>query len=422
MSARVNVTRRKVLGAVGATALTAAIPVGRARAQQNAVKIGMSMPQTGSLGAGGQAALLALRMWVDDVNQKGGLLGRKVDFIVYDDQTNPANVPGIYTKLLDVDKVDLLIAPYGTVPTAPIMPMVKQRGLLLMGNFSFQVNAKVQHDMWFNNAPWNDASSWSDGFFAAGKKAGAKTAAVLAADNDFAQNLANGARALAQKGGIKLVYDQNYPPTTTDFSSLIRAIRAAKPEMVFVMSYPNDSVAIIRAVNEIGVGSQVQIFGGGMVGLQFTPIMSSLGGLLNGVTNYNSYVPGMKYPGIEDFLKRYAAKAAEAKVDPLGFYLPPFNYAIGQILEQAVAATKTLDQKKLAGWLHANEVKTIVGPIRWGKDGEWAQARVVQAQFRGVKDKDIEQFRQPGRQVVVYPEDYKTGDVITPFEKARSAK
>jgi branched-chain amino acid transport system substrate-binding protein len=188
------------------------------------------------------------------------------------------------------------------------------------------------------------------------------------------------------------------------------------------MSYPNDSVAIVRAVNEIGVGSQVQLFGGGMVGLQFTPIMSSLGSLLNGITNYNSYLPGMKYPGIEDFLARYAKRAAEAKVDPLGFYLPPFNYAIGQILEQAVGATKSLDQKTLAGWLHKNEVKTVVGPIRWDKDGEWAKPRVVQAQFRGIVDKDIEQFRKPGKQVVIYPADYKTGDVVAPFEKARQAK
>ena len=417
-----NFSRRKVIGVAGAAALTAALPGRRAFAQAGAVKIGMSMPQTGSLGAGGQAALLALRMWVDDVNQKGGLLGRKVEFTVYDDQTNPANTPGIYTKLLDVDKVDLLIAPYGTVPTAPIMPLVKQRGKLLMGNFSFQVNAKVQHEMWFNNSPWNDASSWSDGFFEAGKRAGAKTVAVLAADNDFAQNLANGARELAKKANIKSVYDQNYPPSTTDFSSLVRGIRAAKPEIVFVMSYPNDSVAIVRAVNEIGVGSQVQLFGGGMVGLQFTPIMSSLGSLLNGITNYNSYVPGMKYPGIEDFLARYAKKAVEAKVDPLGFYLPPFNYAIGQILEQAVNATKSIDDKKLAGWLHANEVHTIVGAIRWGKDGEWAKARVVQAQFRGVVDKDVEQFRQPSKQVVIYPGDYKTGELVTPFEKARGGK
>jgi branched-chain amino acid transport system substrate-binding protein len=192
--------------------------------------------------------------------------------------------------------------------------------------------------------------------------------------------------------------------------------------MVFVMSYPNDSVAIVRAVNEIGIGSGVKIFGGGMVGLQFTPIMQNLGSLLNGITNYNSYVPGMKYPGIEDFLARYAKRAVEAKVDPLGFYLPPFNSAIGQILEQATAATKSLDHKKLAGWLHANEVKTVVGPIRWDKHGEWANPRVVQAQFRGVVDKDVEQFRKPGKQVVIYPDDYKTGDVIAPFEKARKAK
>src|SRR5262245_5562162 len=414
-------SRRKVLKAGAALAAASALP-GRGFAQAGPVRIGMSMPQTGSLGAGGQAALVALRLWVDDVNQRGGLLNRKVELIAYDDQTNPANVPGIYTKLLDVDKVDLLIAPYGTVPTAPIMPMVKQRNLLLMGNFSFQVNAKVQHDMWFNNSPWNDASSWSDGFMKAGVGAGAKSIAVLAADQEFAQNLANGARELAKKANMKSVYDQNYPPTTTDFSSLVRGIRAAKPDMVFVMSYPNDSVAIVRSVNEIGVGSQVLMFGGGMVGLQFTPIMSSLGSLLNGITNYNSYVPGMKYPGVEDFLARYAKRAAEAKVDPLGFYLPPFNYAIGQMIEQAVNGTKSIDQKKMAEYLRANEMKTIVGPIRFDRTGEWANPRVVQAQFRGVVDKDIEQFRKPGKQVVIYPDDYKTGDVIAPFDKAREAK
>jgi branched-chain amino acid transport system substrate-binding protein len=414
-------SRRNALKVGAALAATTALPR-FAIGQSGPIKIGMSMPQTGTLGAGGQAALLALRMWVEDVNKRGGLLKRQVELTAYDDQTNPANVPGIYTKLLDVDKVDLLIAPYGTVPTAPIMPLVKERKKLLMGNFSFQVNAKVQHDMWFNNSPWNDASSWSDGFFKAGTKAGAKTVAILAADNDFAQNLANGARALAKKGGIKAVYDQNYPPTTTDFSSLIRAIRAAKPEMVFVMSYPNDSVAIVRAVNEIGLGPQVQIFGGGMVGLQFTPIMSSLGSLLNGVMNYNSYVPGIKYPGIEDFLKRYSARAKDAKVDPLGFYLPPFNYAIGQMLEQAVNGANSIEDAKIAAYLRKSEMRTIVGPIRFGKDGEWAQARVVQAQFRGIADKDVEQFRQTGKQIVVYPDAYKTGDVITPFDKARKAK
>jgi len=418
-------SRRKVLKAGAALAATAAASTTFPRfaiGQSGPIKIGMSMPQTGSLGAGGQAALLALNMWVEDVNAKGGLLGRKVELIAYDDQTNPALTPAIYTKLLDVDKVDLLIAPYGTVPTAPIMPLVKQRDLLLMGNFSFQANHTVKHDKWFNNAPWNNASSWSDGFFAIGQKQGAKTVAFLAADNEFAQNLANGARELAKKAGLQTVYNQNYPPTTTDFSSLIRGVRAAKPDMVFVMSYPNDSVAIVRAVNEIGVGDSVKLFGGGMVGLQFTPIMTNLGSSLNGIVNYNSYVPGIKYPGIEEFLQRYSKRAVDAKVDPLGFYLPPFNYAIGQMLEQAINATKSLDHKKLADYLHKNEMKTMVGPIRYGPDGEWASPRVVQAQFRGVADKNMEQFRQTDKQVVLYPDAYKTGDVVAPFEKARGGK
>src|SRR5438874_12096382 len=166
-----NFTRRKVISVAGAAAVTAALPGKVAFAQAGPVKIGMSMPQTGSLGAGGKAELVAIRMWVDDVNQKGGLLGRKVELIAYDDQTNPALTPGIYTKLLDVDKVDLLFAPYGSVPTAPIMPLVKQRGLLLMGTFSFQVNHTVKHDMWFNNSPAADAQSWFEGFFEQGQKA-----------------------------------------------------------------------------------------------------------------------------------------------------------------------------------------------------------------------------------------------------------
>jgi len=143
---------------------------------------------------------------------------------------------------------------------------VKQRNLLLMGNFSFGVN-KVHHEMYFNNAPWNDAASWSEGFFKLGQGAGAKTVAFLAADQEFAQNLAVGAKEVAQRIGLKTVYEQNYPPATVDFSSMIRAIRAAKPDIVFVMSYPNDSAAIVRAVNEIGVGDSVKLFGGGMVGL-----------------------------------------------------------------------------------------------------------------------------------------------------------
>jgi branched-chain amino acid transport system substrate-binding protein len=331
-------------------------------------------------------------------------------------------VPGIYTKLLDVDKVDLLIAPYGTNVTAPIMPLVKQRDLLLMGNFSFDANEKIRHDKWFNNAPWGGgALAWGGPFLDAAEKLGAKSIAIMAADAEFAQNLCTGARAIAKAKGFTLVYDQNYPPNSVDFSSIIRAVRAAKPDAVFICSYPPESVAIVRAVNELGVGPTVKMIGGGMVGLQFTPNMEALGPLLNGFVNYNSWVPEktMDNPQVRDFLKRYEARAKQEKVDLLGFYLAPFNYAIGQMLEQAIAATKSMDHKALAAYIRKNEMKTMVGNIRYDAVGEWATPRVPMAQFRGIKAKDVDQFRQAGKQVIIGPAALKTGDVVAPFDTAR---
>ena len=402
--------------------LTALAALSFAAAAQQPIKIGMSMPQTGGLGAGGKSALIALQMWVEDVNARGGLLGRKVQFISYDDQTNASLVPGIYTKLLDIDKVDLLIAPYGTNVTAPIMPLVKQRDLLLMGNFSFDVNAQIRHDKWFNNAPWGaGALAWGGTFLDAGRKMGGKTIAIFAADAEFAQNLCNGGRNLVKAMGLQTVYDQNYPPNLVDFSSIIRAVRAAKPDIVFICSYPPESVAIVRAVNELGVGPTVKLIGGGMVGLQFEANMTALGPLLNGFVNYNSYVPEktMDNPAIRNFLKRYEVRAKQEKVDLLGFYLPPFNYAIGQMLEQAITATKSLDQKTLAAYIRNNEMKTMVGNIRFDAVGEWATPRVPMAQFRGIKAKDVDQFRLTGKQVIIGPAALKSGELI-PFDKARN--
>jgi branched-chain amino acid transport system substrate-binding protein len=381
----------------------------------------MSMAQTGGLAGGGKASLLGIEIWRDDVNAKGGLLGRKVELVVYDDKSSASETPAIYSKLLDVDKVDLLFAPYATVPTAPIMPLVKQRGMLLMGNFSFQVNGKINHDMWFNNAPWGPADSWAASFLGLGQKAGGKTVALLSADQEFAQNLIVTARDVAKRLNMNVVYDQAYPPNTVEFSSILRALKAAKPDIVYVASYPPDSAGILRAINEIGIGDNVKLFGGGMVGLQFGAVMENMGSLLNGVVNYNTWLPeqSMYFDGTKAFFDTYTKRAIEAKVDPLGYYLAPFGYASGQLIEAAIKAVGSLDQKALAKYLHENETKTIVGPIAFSADGERKETATLQAQFRGVVDKNIEQFRTPGKQVILFPDKLKSGDIVTPFEAAR---
>jgi branched-chain amino acid transport system substrate-binding protein len=411
--------RRTLLG--GAIAVAVVGPASRLVAQQAPIKIGMTMAQTGGLAGGGKASLLGIEIWRDDVNARGGLLGRKVELVVYDDKSSASETPAIYSKLIDVDKVDLLFAPYATVPTAPIMPLVKQRGMLLIGNFSFQVNSKVGHDMWFNNAPWGPADSWASAFLDLGQKAGGKTVALLTADQEFAQNLALTARGVAKKRDLPIVFDQAYPPNTVEFSGIVRALNAAKPDIVYVSSYPPDSAGILRAVNEIGIGDDVKIFGGGMVGLQFGPVMENLGSLLNGVVNFNTWLPepSMYYDGTKDFFDTYTKRAVEAKVDPLGYYLAPFGYASGQLVEQAIKSTGSLDQKAIAKYLRDNEIKTIVGPIAFSADGERKETATLMAQFRSVADKNIAQFRTPGKQVILFPDKLKSGDLISPFEAAR---
>src|SRR6201995_3169191 len=330
--------RRTLLGAALTVAGLAIIPA--ASGQQPPIKIGMSMAQTGGLAGGGKASLLGTEIWRDDINARGGLLGRKVGLVVYDDNSSAAGTPAIYSKLIDVDKVDLLFSPYATVPTAPIMPLVKQRGMVLIGNFSFQVNSKIGHDMWFNVAPWGPADSWASAFLDIGQKAGGKSVALLTADQEFAQNLATTAREVATKRGMPIVFDQAYPPNTVEFSGIIRALKAAKPDIVYVASYPPDSAGILRAINEIGIGDNVKLFGGGMVGLQFGAVMESLGSLVNGVVNFNTWLPepSMYYDGTKAFFDTYTKRAIEAKVDPLGYYLAPFGYAEGQLFEAAVQA------------------------------------------------------------------------------------
>jgi branched-chain amino acid transport system substrate-binding protein len=150
-------------------------------------------------------------------------------------------------------------------------------------------------------------------------------------------------------------------------------------------------------------------------------VMENMGSLLNGVVNYNTWLPekSMYFEGTKEFFDKYTKRAVEAKVDPLGYYLAPFGYASGQMIEQAVKAVGSLDQKALAKYLRENTHKTIVGPIAFSPDGERKETAVLQAQFRGVVDKNIEQFRSSGKQVILFPENLKSGELVAPFEAAR---
>jgi branched-chain amino acid transport system substrate-binding protein len=389
------------------------------------ITIGFGMALTGGLAPNGKAALLAMQIWEQEINTKGGLLGRPVKLVYYDDQSNPATVPGIYTKLLDVDHVDLVVSGYATNMVAPAMPVVMAHNRTFLSLLGLAVNTEFHYPKYFSITPTggpDPKQSFAKGFFetAMAQNPKPQTIALVGADAEFPRNALDGARQLVKQTGLKVVYDKTYPPTTADYTPIIRAIAATNPDLVLVCSYPPDTVGMIRAANEVGL--KAKLFGGGMVGLQSTAIKTQLGPLLNGIVDYDFWLPwsGLANPEALAFLKTYQEKAPSAGVDTLGYYLPPFGYAYMQVLQQAVEGVGSLDQDKLADYLRTHTFKTAVGDIKFGPDGEWDQARVMEVQFRGVTNNDVKQFTDPKTEVILWPPSLKTGEVVYPYTDAKT--
>jgi branched-chain amino acid transport system substrate-binding protein len=413
-------TLRALGGAIAAAAVLWLAP--QPAAAQD-LKIGYSMAMTGTLGPNGKSALLAQKIWEEDVNGKGGLLGRPVKLVYYDDQSNPSTVPGIYTKLMDVDKVDLVLGGYATAMLAPAMPIMMQRKKLFIGMLGLGVNTEFNYPNFFMMMPSgpDPKPAFTKDIFEIAQKQSPKptTVAIVAADQEFSRNASDGARDNAKKYGFKVVYDKTYPPSTQDFAPIVRAIAATNPDILIICSYPGDSVGMVRSINEIGF--KAKIMGGPMVGLQNTSIKALLGPQLNGFVAYDFWlpVPKMDFPGVADLIKKYQARAAAEGVDPLGYYMAPEAYAQLQILEQAVKATKSLEDQKLADYIRGNTFTTVLGDVKFGKWGEWADSRVLLVQFRGIKSNDPMQFKGIDTQAVVSPPEYASGELIYPYEKAR---
>jgi len=408
------------LRAIGLALIIGFAPIAGASAQ-SPIRIGLSLALTGAGAAPSKVINTALEMWRDDVNAKGGLLGRPLELVIYDDQSAPANVPNIYTKLIQVDKVDLLLGPYGTNFVAPAMPTIIQNNKMTISFTAIGINVQFRYPKYFSMVSVGPEgnNAFSIGFFdlAAAQTPKPETVAILAADAEFAQSAAHGAREEIKKHGFKVVYDKSYPPSTTDFAPVVRAVRATNPDIVYVGAYPPDNVGIIRSANEIGLSPKMM--GGAMIGMLVTPIKVQLGPVANGLIVGENFAAALapKIPGSADFLKRYAEKAAQ--IDPLGFAWGPFAYSAGQTLAQAVTATKSLDHDTLAAYMHNASFKTVSGDFSFGKDGEWAKSRMVWTQVQNAQPNNLDQFRDGKAQPIVWPPDARTGTLIYPYEKAR---
>jgi branched-chain amino acid transport system substrate-binding protein len=407
--------------AAGAFALSGAAP---ANAQSGEpIKIGFGMALSGPLAGFGKQALLGMKIWEEETNAKGGLLGRPVKLVYYDDQSTPSTVPGIYTKLLDVDKVDLVVSGYATNMVAPAIPVVMQKKKTFVSLFALDANGEFKYPQYFSVLPSGPTpkASFTDGVFQIAQAQNPKptTIALAAEDAEFSRNACEGARENAKKYNLKITYDKSYPPNTTDYTPIVRALQASNADVVIICSYPLSSVGIVLAMNEVNY--KPKLCCGAMVGLQGIAIKSKLGSKLNGIVNYETWVPSdkMMVPAA-DFFKKYQARASAEGADPLGYYLGGWGYAYISVLGQAVTGAKSIKDDAVADYLRKNEFKTIMGNWKYGPNGEWTKSGMLQVQYHDIKDGDgLDVWKGMSYQTVLTPADLKTGNVIYPYEKAK---
>jgi branched-chain amino acid transport system substrate-binding protein len=383
------------------------------------IRIGYCLSLTGPLADNSRSAQLTHEIWREEINRQGGLLGQPVEFVRYDDHADASQVPGIYKRLMDEDRVDLVIGGYGTNTVLPAMPLIMERKRFFVGLMGLGVNNTLGYPNYFAMIPTgpNPNAALTEGFFAlAGEQSPRPaTVALVSADAEFSRNPILGAKANAKKYDFKIVHEATYPLATVDFTPVIDAAAKSDCDLLFLCSYLADSIGLVRAINANPL--RPKMVGGGMIGPQNTAVKTALGGLLNGFVNYEYWqpVPKMMFPGVQQFLNTYQARANDAKVDPLGHYMAPLAYAQMQVVAHAVESTGGFDDASLGAHTRSTTFDTVMGAIKFGVNGEWAEPRVLQVQFQGITGHGVDQFQTGSRQIVVSPPDFASGELQFPY-------
>ena len=390
------------------------------------IRIGYCLSLTGPVAGNSRSARLAHDIWREDINSRGGLLGRPVEFVCYDDRADASLVPGIYKRLMDEDGVDLVIGGYGTNSLLPAMPLIMERQRFFVGLMGLGVNNALGYPNYFAMIPTgpDPNAALTEGFFALAAEQTPRpaTVALVSADAEFARNPILGAKANAETYGFRIVHEATYPLTTEDFAPVIDAVAESGCDLLFLCSYLADSIALVRAIHAHAF--RPKMVGGAMIGPQNTEVKTTLGPELNGFVNYEYWVPvpKMMFPGVQELLNTYRARADDAGVDLLGHYMAPLAYAQMQVVARAVEATGSFDNASLSAYARGATFHTVMGAVRFGVNGEWAEPRVLQVQFQGISGHEVDQFQNGSRQIVVSPPDFSSGELSFPYAEALPAK
>ncbi len=359
------------------------------------LKVGASVALTGKYSRTGQEQLNGIKMWVQDVNARGGILGRKVDLVYYDDESKPDTGAKLYEKLITDDKVDLLLGPYSSGVTLAASTVAEKHGFPMVssGASSTKIWGRGYKNVFGLYTP---GTTYMNQILSFAKQKGLKKVALIYADTAFPRNVAKGVKATAKKLRLKIVFEEEYGKATTDFAAMIQKMKRDAPDVVIGGSYLPDSTAFVRQAKENRLDAKIFAFAVGPGLPDFGP---NLGADAEGVMGNTQWEPTLNIPGAKDFATRYKEKYGH---EP-GYHAAG-GYGAGQVLEAAVKKAKSLKHSAVRrALLHLNAT-TIFGRYKVDKTGMQVGKPGYTVQWQG------------GERYVVLPRNVAVKPVEYPFK------
>jgi branched-chain amino acid transport system substrate-binding protein len=361
---------------------------------QTPIKIGASMSVTGTYAKPGTYQKQGYDICIDELNAKGGVLGRKVELVIYDDQSNPATAVRLYEKLITEDKVDAVMGPYSSAVSEAVANVTEKYKKVMVAPLAATTSIfkKGRKYIFMVITP---AENYLDGLIDMAAKRGLKTVAIIHEDTLFPKASAAGTAEAAKKKGMQVVLQEAYPKGNTDFSALLVKIKAANPDVIAAGTYFDDAVAITRQMKELNVNPKMfgLTVGGDLP--EFYDLLKQNAEYIYGSTQWDESLP---YPGQKEFLAAYKAKFKGQEPS----YHTAAGYAGCLIYADAVKKAGTLDADKVRDQLLKMEIKTAFGDYKVEPDGFQIAHKMVMLQW------------QDGKRIVVWPDDLANGKMRYP--------
>jgi branched-chain amino acid transport system substrate-binding protein len=393
------VDRRTFLGTLAGGLLAAPL----ASEAQPPIRIGASLSHSGVYAALSQNQVgRGYSLCVKHTNEKGGVLGRKLELVLEDDQSQPATAARIYEKLIAQDKVDLVLGPYGSPMTDPVADVTEKyrTPLVAAGTATTSFFKKGRKFIFMVHSP---GEVYLEGLIDIAARRGLKTVAVIHEDTPFAVTSARGAVDLAKKRGLEIVLVRAYPKGTTDFTAILTKVRAANPDVLAAGTYFDDAVAITRQLRELDVNPKMF---GVTIGGALPRFYESLGRNAEFLYANSPWEPELvtlragglipvarQYPGAREFVEAHHREYPGADLS----YQTAAGYAGCQVLVEAVKRVGSLDREKIRDTILKVDLNTVFGPFKVDPDGLQVAHKMLMLQW------------QDGKKVIVWPEELATG-------------